>query len=72
MRSMPRASFSRAVLEPHPEHLGVSPLPRVTWCDLGSPRRVLHVLARMRVRPGVGRPGGRTGARPVDVAVASR
>jgi hypothetical protein len=23
----------------------------VTWCDLGSPRRVLHVLARMRVRP---------------------
>jgi mannose-1-phosphate guanylyltransferase len=48
---VPRASFSRAVLEPHPEHLGVSPLPRVTWCDLGSPRRVLYVLARMRVRP---------------------
>jgi mannose-1-phosphate guanylyltransferase len=46
-----RASFSRAVLEPHPELLGVSALPRVTWCDLGSPRRVLHVLARMRVRP---------------------
>jgi mannose-1-phosphate guanylyltransferase len=48
---VPRTSFSRAVLEPHPEHLGVSPLPRVTWCDLGSPRRVLQVLARMRVRP---------------------
>jgi mannose-1-phosphate guanylyltransferase len=48
---IPRASFSRAVLEPHPEHLGVSSLPRVTWCDLGSPRRVLYVLARMRVRP---------------------
>jgi mannose-1-phosphate guanylyltransferase len=48
---VPRASFSRAFLEPHPEHLGVSPLPRVTWCDLGSPRRVLSVLARMRVRP---------------------
>jgi mannose-1-phosphate guanylyltransferase len=48
---MPRASFSRAVLEPHPEHLGVARLPRVTWCDLGSPRRVLYVLARMRVRP---------------------
>lgn len=46
-----RASFSRAVLAPHPEHLGVSRLPRVTWCDLGSPGRVLHVLARMRVRP---------------------
>jgi mannose-1-phosphate guanylyltransferase len=48
---IPRASFSRAVLELHPEHLGVSRLPRVTWCDLGSPRRVLYVLARMRVRP---------------------
>jgi mannose-1-phosphate guanylyltransferase len=46
-----RASFSRAVLEPHPEHLGVSRLPRVTWCDLGNPRRVHYVLARMRVRP---------------------
>ncbi|MGH7316260.1 MAG: sugar phosphate nucleotidyltransferase [Candidatus Rokuibacteriota bacterium] len=48
---MSKASFSRAVLEPHPERLGVSRLPRVTWCDLGSPRRVLDVLARMRVRP---------------------
>ena len=48
---MARASFSRDVLERHPEHLGVSPLPRVTWADLGSPRRVLDVLARMRVRP---------------------
>lgn len=46
-----RSSFSRAVLEPHPEYLAVSRLPRVTWCDLGSPRRVLDVLARMRVRP---------------------
>jgi Ku70/Ku80-like protein len=46
-----RASFSRAVLGSHLEHLGVLPLPRVTWCDLGSPRRVLLVLARMRVRP---------------------
>jgi mannose-1-phosphate guanylyltransferase len=48
---MSRASFARAVLEPHPERLGVSRLPRVSWCDLGSPRRVLEVLARMRVRP---------------------
>jgi len=48
---MTRASFSRSVLEPYPEHLGVSRLPRVTWCDLGSPRRVLQVLSRMRVRP---------------------
>ena len=48
---MHRASFSRAVLESHPEPLGVSRLLRVTWCDLGSPHRVLYVLARMRVRP---------------------
>jgi len=48
---MPRASFSRAVLEPHPERLAVSRLSRVTWYDLGSPRRVLDVVARMRVRP---------------------
>lgn len=48
---MSKASFSRAVLEPHPERLGVSRLSRVTWCDLGSPRRVQDVLARMRVRP---------------------
>jgi len=48
---MERASFSRRVLEPHPESLGVSRLPRLTWCDLGSPRRVLDVLSRMRVRP---------------------
>ena len=48
---MSRASFSRAVLEPHAERLGVARLPRVSWCDLGSPRRVLEVLARMRVRP---------------------
>jgi hypothetical protein len=39
------------VLEPYPERLAVSRLPRVTWCDLGSPRRVLDVVARMRVRP---------------------
>ena len=49
---MTRASFARAVLERHPEHLAVSSLPRVTWCDLGNPARVLAVLARMRVRPG--------------------
>jgi len=48
---MARASFSRHVLEARPERLGVSPLPRVTWYDVGTPRRVLDVLARMRVRP---------------------
>ena len=48
---MSPTSFGRAVLERHPERLAVSALPRLTWCDLGSPSRVLAVLARMRVRP---------------------
>lgn len=48
---MAPASFARQVLEPYPERLGVSRLPRVTWYDLGTPRRVLDVLSRMRVRP---------------------
>jgi mannose-1-phosphate guanylyltransferase len=48
---MSRTSFARAVLEPCPERLGVSRLPRVSWYGLGSPRRVFEVLARMRVRP---------------------
>jgi mannose-1-phosphate guanylyltransferase len=49
--TMARASFSRAALERYPERLAVASLPRVTWCDLGSPHHVLAVLARMRVRP---------------------
>jgi mannose-1-phosphate guanylyltransferase len=48
---MRAASFSRAVLEPHPEHLAVSQLPRVTWRDLDSPHQVMEVVARLRVRP---------------------
>jgi hypothetical protein len=49
---MSRTSFGHAVLERRPERLAASVLSRVTWCDLGSPGRVLAVLARMRVRPG--------------------
>jgi len=47
---MTRTSFGRGVLARYPERLAVSALARVTWCDLGSPGRVLAVLARMRVR----------------------
>jgi mannose-1-phosphate guanylyltransferase len=46
-----RASLFRDMLAPHPEHLAVCPLQRVSWSDLGSARRVADVLARMRVRP---------------------
>lgn len=48
---MSRTSFGHAVLGRHPERLAASVLSRVTWCDLGSPGRVLAVLARLRVRP---------------------
>ncbi len=36
--------FSRAVLEQCPPFLAVSPLPALTWSDLGTPERVLQSL----------------------------
>jgi mannose-1-phosphate guanylyltransferase len=48
---MPKANFSRAVLETCPEMLAVSRLPRIVWSDLGSPHRVMEALTRMRIRP---------------------
>jgi len=45
--SMPRANFSRAVLEPCPPCLAVSRLTNVTWSDLGNPRRVFEILKRL-------------------------
>jgi mannose-1-phosphate guanylyltransferase len=49
---MRRTRLFGDLLARHPEHLAVWPLERVTWSDLGSPRRVADVLTRMRVRPG--------------------
>lgn len=48
---MPKASFSRTVLEGHSESLAVSPLPRLLWSDLGSPRRVIETLRRLGIGP---------------------
>lgn len=48
---MPRASFSKSVLEACPDALAVSRLPRIVWSDLGSPRRVMEAVTRMRIRP---------------------
>lgn len=48
---MPRANFSRSILEPCPAFLAVSKLPPVTWSDLGTPRRVLDVLRKARIAP---------------------
>jgi len=47
----PRASFSRAVLEACPSLLAVSRLPALTWCDLGSPERVMRTLASTGLAP---------------------
>jgi mannose-1-phosphate guanylyltransferase len=48
---MPRANFSRSVLEPCPPFLAVAALPRLAWSDLGSPRRVFDVLGRVQNLP---------------------
>ena len=45
----PTVDFSRTVLEACPQMLGVSKLPGLTWCDLGSPERVVRMLTRLGV-----------------------
>ena len=42
----PTVNFSRAVLEACAQPVAVSSVPDLTWCDLGSPDRVLKTLAR--------------------------
>jgi len=48
---MPKANFSRSVLERCPAMLAVSRLPRIVWSDLGSPHRVMEAITRMHLRP---------------------
>ena len=45
----PTVNFSRSILESCPQPLAVSTLPGITWCDLGSPDRVLKTLAGCRI-----------------------
>lgn len=45
----PTVDFSRSILEACPQMLGVSTLPGLTWCDLGSPERVVKMLTRLGV-----------------------
>jgi mannose-1-phosphate guanylyltransferase len=42
-----KADFSHKVLEASPSTLAVSPLPALTWSDLGTPRRVMQTLQLM-------------------------
>jgi hypothetical protein len=48
---LPASDFSRSFLAACPKALAVSRLPRLVWSDLGSPRRVMEMVTRMRVRP---------------------
>jgi mannose-1-phosphate guanylyltransferase len=48
---MPKANFSRALLEASPQSFAVSRLPHVGWSDLGSPTRVLEAVTRLSLRP---------------------
>ena len=41
------ADFSRTMLQGCPELLAVSPLPAITWSDLGTPRMVAQVIQMM-------------------------
>jgi len=45
----PTVDFSRSVLEACPQMLAVSKLPGLTWCDLGSPERVVRMLTRLGI-----------------------
>jgi mannose-1-phosphate guanylyltransferase len=48
---MPRANFSRDVLQACPQSLAVARMPRLEWSDLGSPRRVMEVIETLGTRP---------------------
>ena len=48
---MPKANFSRSILEPGPSFLAVAELSRVRWADLGTPRRIFEVLRRVSSPP---------------------
>lgn len=48
---LPALCFSRAVLTPSATHLGTMRVKGVTWCDWGSPARVLATLRRSPCPP---------------------
>jgi mannose-1-phosphate guanylyltransferase len=48
---IPKSDFSRNILERKPACLAVSLLPRLTWSDLGTPRRVVDVANSLPIRP---------------------
>jgi len=53
----PTANFSRSILGRRPPGLAVSQLPAITWCDWGTPERVLQSLGRAGISPSWAAPG---------------
>ncbi len=49
--AMRSVNFSKAILDHCPPSLAVSRLPALTWCDWGTPERVLKSLRRQGVSP---------------------
>ena len=49
--ALPEGNFSRDVLQNVAPMLAVTTLSGVTWCDWGSPRRVVASLERLGIRP---------------------
>ena len=49
--AMRTLNFSKAVLDRCPAALAVSRLPALTWCDWGTPERVLTSLRRLGISP---------------------
>jgi mannose-1-phosphate guanylyltransferase len=47
----PHANFSRAILAPCPRGLVVSKLPPVTWCDWGTPERIIRSITKVGISP---------------------
>jgi mannose-1-phosphate guanylyltransferase len=56
-RLMPAVDFSRQVLAPQPHRLLAVPDTTSGWADLGSPTRVMDILARNKIRPAWWRDG---------------
>lgn len=48
---MPAANFSHSMLQAWPLPLAVTKLTAITWCDLGTPRRVLAMLESLGRSP---------------------
>jgi mannose-1-phosphate guanylyltransferase len=48
---IPVVNFSEQVLEKFTDNLGMLPVLRVDWSDLGEPTRVMNTLARIGVQP---------------------